>query len=134
MTELLFILAIRKDFYLMQEEVIEFTEKLLNFNRLFLKRYQEARERGFEEDFQEIIKPFADEVKVVNDQWKEKMKKWLKMDIRKHLHLKQIDTTSEHIELLSIQCFFPKTSQSRFLNANRTVEFFLLEVLKEIKN
>jgi dsRNA-specific ribonuclease len=116
------------------EEIIQLTEKLVNFNRLFLETYQDAREKGLEQDFQAIIKPFADEVKVINDAWKEKMREWLKAETHKHLHLKQIDTTSEHIEQLSIQCFFHKTSRSRFINANRTVEFFLLEVLKELKN
>jgi hypothetical protein len=131
---LLFILAIGKDFYLMQEEVIQLTEKLLNFNRLFLQTYKIAREKGIEQDFQEVIKPFANEVKEINEQWKVEMRRWLKEETHKHLHLKQIDTTSEHIEQLSIQCFFLKTSRSRFLNANRTVEFFLLEVLKALKN
>ena len=60
------------------------------------------------------------------------MRKWLSETNHKHLHLKQIDMTAEHIEQLSIQSFFPKTSKTRFLNANRTVEFFLLEVLKEV--
>jgi type IV secretory pathway VirB4 component len=117
----------------MNDEIIQLTERLLAYNQLFLKTYQRSREEGVEQDFQEIIKPFVDEVKVINDEWNNKMKIWLKEETHKHLHLKQIDNTTEHIVQLSIQCFFKKTSRSRFLNANRTVEYFLLEVLKEIK-
>jgi hypothetical protein len=117
----------------MEEEIIQLTEKLLFFNRTFLKNFQVARETGSNQDFQEVIKPFANEVKEVNDQWKDLMKRWLSERNYKHLHLKQIDTTFEHIEQLSIQSFFPKTSRARFLNSNRTVEFFLIEVLKELK-
>ncbi|EKN69565.1 hypothetical protein BABA_09071 [Neobacillus bataviensis LMG 21833] len=117
----------------MSEEILYLTEKLLEYNRLFLKYYQEGREKGITHDFEDVIKPFANEVSVINDQWKKVMNEWLSRSNHKYLHLKQIDTTSEHIEQLSIQAFFSKTSKSRFLNSQRTVEYFLLEVVKEIK-
>ncbi|MEH7303485.1 DUF1798 family protein [Neobacillus drentensis] len=118
----------------MSEEIIQLTEKLLAFNGLFMKFYQEGREAGIKHDFHEVIKPFANEVKGINDQWKQAMKKWLSAADLKHLHLKQIDTTSDHIDQLSIQAFFPETSKTRFINSHRTVEYFLQEILKELKN
>jgi len=117
----------------MTKEILEVTEKLLQYNRLFIYYYQEGREKGIKYDFHEVVKPFADEVKAINDRWKNAMKKWLPSTNNKHLHLKQIDTTAEHIEQLSIQSFFPETSKARFLNSHRTVEYFLLEILKEVK-
>ncbi|MEH7075170.1 YppE family protein [Neobacillus drentensis] len=118
----------------MSKEIIQLTEKLLVFNKLCMKYYQEGRETGTKHDFHKVIKPFANEVKDINEQWKPAMKNWLSNTNHKHLHVKQIDTTSEHIEQLSIQAFFPETSKTRFFNANRTVEYFLLEILKELKN
>lgn len=118
----------------MSREIALLTEKLLNYNRLFLKNYQEAREKGVKKDFHEVIKPFADEVKSVNEEWRGAMRSWLKESPHKYLHVKQIETTFEHIELQSIQSFFPETSRSRFLNTNRTVEYFLLEIVKELGN
>jgi len=117
----------------MSEEILYLTEKLLYYNRLFLKYYQEGRETGIKHDFHEVIKPFANEVKEINDKWEKAMKKWLSLSNHKHLHLKQINTTSEHIEQLSIQAFFSETSRTRFLNSQRTVEYFLQEVVKVIK-
>lgn len=117
----------------MIEEIQELSEKLLNYNQVFLKTYLEGRENGITHDFQEVIKPFVHEVKHINEEWNEKTKKWLTKKDFKHLHVKQIDTTSDHIDQLSIQCFFPETSRSRFLNANRTVEYFLIELLNELK-
>ncbi|WP_040208408.1 DUF1798 family protein [Neobacillus jeddahensis] len=116
----------------MSTEIFQLTEKLLQYNHLFLKYYQEGRETGKSYDFHVVIKPFANEVKLINDEWKSAMRKWLTTTNHKHLHLKQIDTTSEHIEQLSIQSFFPATSKSRFLNSHRTVEYFLLEIIKEV--
>ncbi|MFS0776343.1 DUF1798 family protein [Neobacillus sp. 3P2-tot-E-2] len=117
----------------MSEEILELTKRLLNYNHSFMNYYEEAREKGTIHDFHEVIKPFANEVKKVAQEWAVLMKSWLVINPQKHLHLKQIDTTLDHIDQLSIQAFFPKTSRSRFLNANRTVEFFLLEIVKELE-
>jgi len=117
----------------MKQEILELSEKLLKSNELFLKIYIEGREQGTTHDFQEEIKPYANEIKILNEKWSEKTKSWLNKNDFKHLHVKQIDTTSAHIDQLSIQCFFPETSRTRFLNAQRTVEFFLLELIKELK-
>jgi hypothetical protein len=130
---LLFYFVKERIFLKMFEEIIPLTEKLLYYNGLFMKYYQEGRETGIKYDFHEVVKPFANEVKEINDQWKRAMKKWLSETDYKHLHLKQVDTTAEHIEQLSIQSFFPETSKTRFLNANRTVDYFLLEILKVVK-
>lgn len=117
----------------MEEEIINLTEKLLKYNEKFRSIYQEAREQEIKQDFLNVIKPFSEEVKRVNMLWKEKMTDWLAKHFRKTLHLHQVKSTSEHIEQMSIQAFFPETSKSRFINANRTVEYFLLEILKEMR-
>ena len=118
----------------MTDEILELTEKLFHYNELFLKNYQEGREIGLTHDFYSEIKPFADEVKEINDKWNRAMKKWLPTANTLHLHLTQIDTTSSHIDQISVQSFFPETSKSRFLNTQRSVEFVLAEVLKEVKD
>jgi hypothetical protein len=117
----------------MSEEIMNLTKRLLNYNHSFMDYYLDARENGTSHDFHEVIKPFANEVKTVAQKWGSLMQSWLVNNPQKHLHLKQIDTTLEHIDQLSIQAFFPKTSRSRFINANRTVEFFLLEIVKELE-
>jgi hypothetical protein len=117
----------------MSEKILELTKKLLTYNHSFSDYFEEAREKGISHDFHEVIKPFANEVRIVAQEWGTLMKSWLVNKPQKHLHLKQINTTLEHIDQLSIQAFFPKTSRSRFLNANRTVEYFLLEVVKELE-
>jgi hypothetical protein len=129
--KLLFILQKREELWAMSEEILQL--KLLNYNTLFIEYYEEAREKGTTHDFHEVIKPFANEVKSTAIEWSTQMNTWLTKSPQKHIHPKQINTTFEHMEQLSIQAFFPKTSRSRFLNANRTVEFFLLEIVKELE-
>lgn len=117
----------------MFDEILQLTKKLLNYNHLFLQYFEEARATGTSPDFNKVIKPFANEVNRLAVQWGDLMRDWLKSSPQKHLHPKQIDTTLDHIEQLSLQAFFPKTSRSRFINANRTVEYFLSEIVKELE-
>lgn len=114
-------------------KIYDVTEKLLRYNSLFLKNYERARESGEKQDFHQTIKPFVNEVEAVNNEWKSLMKKWLSKNKPKHIHEKQVETASDHIEKLAIQCFFPESSKSRFLNSQRTVEFFLKEVIIYMK-
>jgi hypothetical protein len=118
---------------MMNDDILMLSEKLLKINRRLLNIYLETREKGINHDFQEVIKPFANEVKEVNEEWNVKTKKWLGEKNFKHLHVKQADTTTDHLNQISIQAFFSETSRSRFLNANRTVEYFLLELIKELE-
>lgn len=117
----------------MSEKIIQLTKRLLQYNRSFLEYYQEGREKELTYDFDEVIKPFVDEVKSAAEEWSTEVRQWLKNNPQKHLHLKQVETTIDHIEQMSIQAFFSKTSKSRFLNANRTVDFFLAELLKVVE-
>ena len=45
------------------------------------------------EDFNEVVKPFANEVKLTNGKWSIVMQNWLEKSPQKHIHMKQIDTT-----------------------------------------
>lgn len=114
----------------MIDELIFITDKLYTWNQKFIEIFWEGREKGEKEDFYEVIKPFVDEVREWNLKWKNLMIDWLRENPQKHIHLAQITSMAENIEQLSIQAFFPETSKTRFLNTNRTVEYFLLELLK----
>lgn len=118
----------------MNEQLIELTEQLLKYNQDFLTLYTEGRETNEQKDFFEYVKPFADEVAKVNKEWTTRLRVWLDENKQNHLYPHQVDSISEHIERLSIQAFYPETSKTRFLNAQRTVEYFLKELGEELKN
>lgn len=116
-----------------EKKIVQLTKRLLQYNRSFLEYYTDAREKELTYDFEGVIKPFVYEVKTALVNWNTEVRQWLNMNPQKHLHLKQVETSIDHIEQMSIQAFFSKTSKSRFLNANRTVDFFLTELLKELE-
>ncbi|WP_042355303.1 DUF1798 family protein [Bacillus rubiinfantis] len=112
-------------------KIVELTRELLDYNCLFLEYFQEVRSSGVKHEFHQKIKPFVDSVDAVVQDWEIVMKRWLLENQSKYIHVRQVDTTVDHIEKLAIQCFFPETSKSKFLNSQKTVEFFLKEVLNE---
>lgn len=127
-----FILKIRrkKD---MSGQLVELTNQLIHYNQEISAIYQEAREKKEQKPFYECVKPFAEKVAEANKMWRNLLKRWISENSPQHLHEHQVESVYEHIERLSIQAFYPETSRSRFLNAHRTVDYFLKEVLLVIQ-
>ncbi|MGG5253833.1 DUF1798 family protein [Neobacillus sp. SM06] len=117
----------------MQEQLVYLTKQLYEYNQKFLVYYNEVRGTKEQKPFFEFVKPFADEVAKVTGDWKTLMKAWLIENETSHIHLHQLESVSEHLERLAIQAFFPETRRSRFLNAQRTVEYFLTETINQLK-
>ncbi|WML45073.1 DUF1798 family protein [Neobacillus sp. PS3-40] len=116
----------------MEKQIILLTEKLLHYNELFLQYFEAGREELMKIDFHEVVKPFANEVKAINDEWRILLKRWITENSPNHFKSSQVDSTYEQIEGLSIQAFFPETSKTRFLNSNRTIDYFLTGIMKEL--
>jgi Bacterial domain of unknown function (DUF1798) len=114
-------------------ELLQLTQKLLSDLDTLALRYIEVRETGKSGDFFGEVKPFADEVKRMNDVWKVKAYEWIK-DVRpKNLYNQQIDSAYEHIETVSVQAFFPNTSRSRFNDFMASAKFILTSIVHEIE-
>ncbi|MFE8695701.1 YppE family protein [Cytobacillus sp. FJAT-53684] len=111
----------------MQEykELLQLTQTLLDYLDTLSNKYAEVKETGEKGDFYEEVKPFADEVKGINDAWKEEAIKWVKNVGPKNLYNQQIDSAHEHVETVSVQAFFPDTSRSRFNSSIASARYVL---------
>lgn len=117
----------------MKEKMIHLTEELLRYNDRFLSNFFASKENKSEVDFDVMVKPFANEVKKVNDLWYESLNIWIKKQSPKHFTKKQVDSIYDQIQKQSIQCFYPKTNKTLFINTHKTVEYFLAGIVKELK-
>ena len=113
-------------------ELKQVTEELIIFTEKMMSEYKQRRVSGEKGDFYLEVKPFADEVKMLNDQWKELSSIWIKKEKPKHLHLPQILNTSDNIEMLSVHCFFPESSYNRFISHSQSVTYVLQTLLDEL--
>lgn len=114
--------------------LLDLTKKLLNYTDDCSKTFEKSKESQQKGDFYTEVKPFADDVKAVNERWRPLALTWIRENKPKHLHEKQIESASEQMELLSVQAFFPDTSRTRFINYLQSVRFIfttLIECLEQ---
>ncbi|WNS73993.1 YppE family protein [Bacillus sp. DTU_2020_1000418_1_SI_GHA_SEK_038] len=114
-------------------ELSNLSNQLLNYIFFLSERYDKARELQKSGDFYKEVKPFADEVKITNDEWKKKAVQWIKLNRPKNLFVQQIESTYENIEAISVQAFYPETSKSRFTNLIVSSQYVLDRLLQTVK-
>ncbi|MBX9972787.1 YppE family protein [Cytobacillus firmus] len=113
-----------------EKVLVQMTEQLLEYMEISDGRFKKVKESGEKGDFYSEVKPFADDVKSINDRWKEEALKWIGIHNPRNLYPQQIESASEHIEMVSIQAFFPETSKTRFINYVNSAEYVLKQLLK----
>jgi lantibiotic modifying enzyme len=110
-------------------ELLQLTEQLVIYVQASDDKYKRVKDSGEKADFYNEVKPFADEVKAINDRWKKKAVEWVNRLKPKNLYSQQIDSASEHIEMVSIQAFFPETSKTRFINYVNSAMYVLKQLI-----
>ncbi|WP_409270442.1 DUF1798 family protein [Neobacillus sp. SCS-31] len=118
----------------MPETLESLTAKLIDYNRKANEIFTKTREKNADGDFFQEVKPFADEVKKVSDRWREEAAKQDGFLSGIGITQRQIEMAAEHIEKLSIQAFFVKTSRYTFVNSSRTVEFTLHDLIEKLRH
>ncbi|RHW41286.1 DUF1798 family protein [Neobacillus notoginsengisoli] len=111
----------------------ELTEKLIEYNRQFVTTFEKTREKNEDGDFYGRVKPFFEEVKKINDEWKKAALEGDRLLNGAGISQKQIETAHEHIDQLAVQAFFVKTSRYIFMNSSRTVDYTLRLLLEKIR-
>ncbi|WP_400241946.1 YppE family protein [Niallia sp. JL1B1071] len=114
-------------------QLLEHTEKLLEAVEYAVETFYTVKESGVNEDFYDIVRPFANQIKQINDEWKELAKTWVSEAKPDYLNTIQINTASDHIEIISIQAFFTQTSKKRFLDSVKSVKYILQTLLDALK-
>lgn len=115
------------------EQLLVRTATLLKDIDHITKIFEETKASNKRGDFYTEVKPFADEMKGKKDDWERLAVKWIEETRPKHLYLKQIESASEQIEMLSVQAFYPDTSRTRFINYVQSVRYILIAMVDEIE-
>lgn len=117
----------------LKNDIIELSETLLEKVEESHKRFQLSKETGVRGDFHTEVKPFADKVKGAADSWRESASRWVRENEPKNLHVNQIETAADYLEVISVQAFFPETSKKRFLDQIQSVEYILNSLIFAIE-
>nr|WP_246594646.1 DUF1798 family protein [Evansella tamaricis] len=108
------------------------TELLLEKNTQSLKYFNTYHKKDDIADFKETILPFADEVKKLSDEWLELAMNYVKNFKPKYLHSHQMEDAHENIQIQSVTCFQRDTKKRRFLEQNKSIDFTLSGLNKEL--
>ncbi|MBA4536122.1 YppE family protein [Bacillus aquiflavi] len=106
------------------------TNELLQLSRYAEEQFEQVKSTKAEVDFLTVVKPFVNLVKGKSEIWAENTKQWIIDNKPRNVHVKQIDSTVENLQLVSVQAFFPSTSRTRFINYIRSIDYVLNSVLK----
>jgi hypothetical protein len=116
-----------------EKELVNKTTRLLSYIEKALHRFEQAKSSGEKGDFYKEVKPFADTVKEEVEIWRIEASDWLSNHPHRNLHARQILSTAENIEMVSIQAFFPETSRKRFIGHIQSIDFVLKSLLKVLE-
>lgn len=116
-----------------KERFIFLTEKLIESAQYLLDTFYKVKETGKGLDFYEVVRPYANEVKLLNDEWIILARIWVQETKPLYLHVHQINSASDHLEIISIQAFYPETSKKRFLDSAKSVQYILQVIYDVLK-
>lgn len=108
------------------------SSQLLNLVQQAEQVYEKVRSTKEKGNFYTEVKPFADHVKLISDQWKEEAEGWIVNEKPKHIHKQQIAAAIENLQIIAVQAFFPETSYSRFKQTIYSVEYILKEIKRNL--
>jgi hypothetical protein len=115
------------------ESLLKDTILLQRYNQELQGIYEEVSEIGEPADFFTTVKPYADKVKDVLDQWQESVLTWIQVEKPKYFHRQQVDNIIENISTVSVQAFFPDTKGKRFKHLIKSNEYTLDSIRQHIE-
>ncbi|WP_062046868.1 YppE family protein [Bacillus sp. JCM 19034] len=87
-----------------------------------------AKKDGYEVDFYNHVKPFADHVKYVREKWLPLAIEFVQHAKPLHLHPVQLSQTEENLEIVAIKSFYSNTSRKRQMETFKSVSYVLTQL------
>ncbi|GKU80970.1 hypothetical protein NCCP28_03660 [Niallia sp. NCCP-28] len=112
----------------------ENTKMLLESTGYLMDTFIKVKASGKGEDFYEVVVPFANKVKKINEDWKVTAINWVVANKPEYLHAAQIQSASDHLEIISVSAFYPDTSKKRFMDAIKSVQYILEVLLSQLSS
>ncbi|SOC19821.1 uncharacterized protein DUF1798 [Ureibacillus xyleni] len=111
-------------------QLIEQTKQLLiecdaSKDRFFQQRELDATPQFFEE-----VKPHADKIQLLLNDWKHNALEWIKENNPKYIHQSQINNVVDAMNQFVVQSFYKETSKKRFIQSVQSVHYTLTFFLR----
>ncbi|WP_404442384.1 YppE family protein [Sutcliffiella horikoshii] len=111
--------------------VRELTEDILMELDRMEENFIKAKANQQEPDFFQTVKPYADQVFETVGLWENTVKNWILSEKPKYIHVQQIDSTVENINMVAVQCFYPDTREKRFKGMIQSIRYVLNDTISK---
>lgn len=115
--------------------IMTLTQTLLDKNDAARRQFVERTPReDYAPDFYGEVKPFADEVSRLLDEWKPLVIEWIRSEHPPYLHIKQIEDTYDNLMIISVTAFQKDTRRRRFMNTIQSIDYVLRAILQALNS
>ncbi len=116
-----------------KRSLYDITKQLAQLNDHAAKRYSEVKDdENYVVDFYNEVKPFADEVLEIANEWKKETLAWLKQNKIQYLYPMQIEDTYENLLFISVKAFQTDTRARRFNERIKSIDYVLHKILNQL--
>ncbi|MCI1882703.1 MAG: YppE family protein [Sporolactobacillus sp.] len=111
------------------------TQELKKYNRAAFEQFTtRTRQDNYQTDFYHEVKPFADRVQRLIDQWKPLADDWVRRRRPKYVYPIQIKATYENLAIVSVTAFQKDTRRRRFIETVKAIDYVLDNMLVQLKS
>lgn len=124
----------------METSLLNLTINLKNLNnQAYLQFINKTKKPDYKVDFFGEVKPFADQVQLLADDWKELAREWVIANKPKYVFPIQINDTHENITIAAVLAYQLETrdnnfKQKRFLEMIKSIDYVLDALQKSLQN
>lgn len=109
------------------------TEKLIEQCDEAVARFHDMRARDAVPDFFQDVKPHADVVHELLNEFKQQAAQWIEQERPKYMRMPQIENLVDAMEQFIVQSFYKETSKKRFLQSVQSVHYTLSSILRYLE-
>lgn len=111
------------------------TKLLRELNEQALWQYTErTSQEGYETDFYNEVKPFADKVEALADEWKPLVLQWIREKKPKHLYPIQINDTYDNMIAACVLVFQKDARRRRLREMIKSIDYVLEIAEKQLED
>lgn len=106
-------------------QLIEQTNDLIKECDASIDRFYKMRELDASPNFFDVVKPYADNINSLLNEWQQNANHWILEKQPKYMHKQQVANVVEAMNQFIVQSFFKETSKKRFTQSVQSVHYTL---------
>lgn len=109
-----------------KQELKALTIQLRQYTETARRQYFErTMQEGYETDFFNEVKPFAEEVEAVANKWKPLVLEWIREEKPKYIYPIQVNDTCENLDAAPVLVFQKDARRKRLLEMLKSIDYVL---------